>query len=384
MTAPAASNSAGARDRLAELSAAGVSIWLDDLSRERIESGNLAKLLSDRHVVGVTTNPTIFASALANGERYDDQVAGLTRGGAGVEDVITELTTDDVRNACDVLMDVFQTSGGVDGRVSIEVAPALAFDTEATIEAARNLWRKVDRPNLMIKIPATTEGLPAITEVIGDGISVNVTLIFGLERYEQVMEAYLAGLENGKNTGVDLSSVHSVASFFVSRVDSEVDKRLEKVGSDEALALRGKAAVANARLAYEKYEQVFGSDRFAALAEAGANTQRPLWASTGVKNPDYSDTLYVTELVTADTVNTMPEKTMEAFADHGEVDGDRVRGQYDDAREVMANLERLGIEYDDVIESLEREGVEKFVASWNELVATVESQMAASAEKSGQ
>jgi transaldolase len=384
MTAPAASNSAGARDRLAELSAAGVSIWLDDLSRERIESGNLAKLLSDRHVVGVTTNPTIFASALANGERYDDQVAGLTRGGAGVEDVISELTTDDVRNACDVLEDAFQTSGGVDGRVSIEVAPALAFDTEATIEAARTLWRKVDRPNLLIKIPATTEGLPAITEAIGDGISVNVTLIFGLERYEQVMEAYLAGLENAKNTGVDLSTVHSVASFFVSRVDSEVDKRLEKVGSDEALALRGKAAVANARLAYEKYEQVFGSDRFAALAEAGANAQRPLWASTGVKNPDYSDTLYVTELVTAGTVNTMPEKTMEAFADHGEVDGDRVRGQYDDAREVMAGLERLGIEYDDVIESLEREGVEKFVASWNELVETVESQMAASAEKSGQ
>jgi transaldolase len=384
MTAPAASNSAGARDRLAELSAAGVSIWLDDLSRERIESGNLAKLLSDRHVVGVTTNPTIFASALANGERYDDQVAGLTRGGAGVEDVITELTTDDVRNACDVLEDAFQTSGGVDGRVSIEVAPALAFDTEATIEAARNLWRKVDRPNLLIKIPATTEGLPAITEAIGDGISVNVTLIFGLARYEQVMEAYLAGLENAKNTGVDLSTVHSVASFFVSRVDSEVDKRLEKVGSDEALALRGKAAVANARLAFEKYEQVFGSDRFAALAEAGANAQRPLWASTGVKNPDYSDTLYVTELVTAGTVNTMPEKTLEAFADHGEVAGDRVRGQYDDAREVIASLERLGIEYDDVIESLEREGVEKFVASWNELVSTVESQMAASAEKSGQ
>ncbi|WP_148572263.1 transaldolase [Nocardioides caldifontis] len=371
----------GARDRLAELSAAGVSIWLDDLSRERIETGNLAGLVSDRHVVGVTTNPTIFASALAKGERYDDQVGGLTRGGAGVEDVITELTTDDVRNACDVLEEVFEKSGGTDGRVSIEVAPALAFDTEGTIEAARTLWRKVDRPNLMVKIPATNEGLPAITEAIGDGISVNVTLIFGLARYEQVMEAYLAGLENAKNTGVDLSTVHSVASFFVSRVDTEVDKRLEKIGTDEALALRGKAAVANARLAFEKYEQVFGSERFAALAEAGANPQRPLWASTGVKNPDYSDTLYVTDLVTAGTVNTMPEKTMEAFADHGEVEGDRVRGEYDDAREVMAALERLGIEYDDVIETLEQEGVDKFAASWNELVETVEGQMKASAEK---
>jgi len=385
MTEAASSNPTnGARDRLAELSAAGVSVWLDDLSRERIESGNLAKLVSDRHVVGVTTNPTIFASALANGERYDDQVGGLTRGGAGVEDVITELTTDDVRAACDVLEDVFQTSGGTDGRVSIEVAPALAFDTEGTIEAARTLWRKVDRPNLMIKIPATTEGLPAITEVVGDGISVNVTLIFGLARYEQVMEAYLAGLENAKNTGVDLTTVHSVASFFVSRVDSEVDKRLDAIGSDEARALRGKAAVANARLAFEKYEQVFGSERFKTLAEAGANVQRPLWASTGVKNPDYSDTLYVTELVTAGTVNTMPEKTMEAFADHGEVHGDRVRGEYDDARQLMDALAGLGIGYDDVIEALEREGVEKFVASWGELVETVEGQMAASAEKGNQ
>jgi len=365
----------GARDRLAELSAAGVSIWLDDLSRERIETGNLAKLVSDRHVVGVTTNPTIFASALANGERYDDQVGGLTRGGAAVEDVITELTTDDVRNACDVLEDVYATSGGVDGRVSIEVAPALAFDTEATIEAARTLWRKVDRPNLMIKIPATTEGLPAITEVIGDGISVNVTLIFGLARYEQVMEAYLAGLENAKNTGVDLASVHSVASFFVSRVDSEVDKLLEKVGSDEALALRGKAAVANARLAFEKYEHIFGGERFAALAEAGANPQRPLWASTGVKNPDYSDTLYVTELVTAGTVNTMPEKTMEAFADHGEVKGDTVTGKAEEAQRVFDRLAAVGIDFDDVLAALEREGVEKFSASWGELVETVEGQM---------
>ncbi len=363
------------RDRLAELSAAGVSIWLDDLSRERIESGNLAEIVAEKHVVGVTTNPTIFASALMEGERYDDQVAGLTRGGASVEDVIAELTTDDVRNACDVLADVYETSGGQDGRVSIEVPPALAFDTEGTLEAAQSLWRKVDRPNLMVKIPGTTEGLPAIVGSLGQGISVNVTLIFGLSRYEQVMDAYLTGLEQARNGGVDLSTVHSVASFFVSRVDSEVDARLEKVGSDEAMALRGKAAVANARLAFQKYEELFGGERFAALAEAGANKQRPLWASTGVKNPDYSDTLYVTDLVTAGTVNTMPEKTMAAFADHGEVAGDQVRGRYDEARQVLDELARLGIEYDDVIDTLEQEGVDKFVASWQELVGTVEGQM---------
>jgi transaldolase len=305
-------------DRLADLSAAGVSIWLDDLSRERIESGNLEHLVEDRHVVGVTTNPTIFAAALKEGQRYDDQVAGLTRAGAAVEEVIAELTTDDVRNACDLLTGAFEASSGVDGRVSIEVAPGLAFDTEGTIEAARALWRKVDRPNLLIKIPATTEGLPAITDTLGEGISVNVTLIFGLERYEQVMEAYLEGLEQARNRGVDLSTLHSVASFFVSRVDTEVDSRLEKVGTDEAMGLRGKAAVANARLAYERFEKVFASERFAALADAGARPQRPLWASTGVKNPDYPDTLYVADLVTAGTVNTMPEKTMEAFAAHGE------------------------------------------------------------------
>jgi transaldolase len=363
------------KDRLGELSAAGVSIWLDDLSRERIESGNLADLVTEKHVVGVTTNPTIFASALADGERYDDQVAFLTRAGASVEDVIVELTTDDVRNACDALMETYESSDGVDGRVSIEVPPGLAFDTEGTIEAARMLWRKVDRPNLLVKIPATTEAMPAIVATLGEGISVNVTLIFGLARYEAVMEAYIEGLEQALRGGVDLSTLHSVASFFVSRVDSEVDKRLEKVGSEEALALRGKAAVANARLAFEKYEQYFAGERFAALREAGARPQRPLWASTGVKNPEYSDTLYVTDLVTDGTVNTMPEKTMNAFADHGEVEGDQVRGRYDEARAVMDQLAGLGIEYDDVIESLEDEGVEKFVASWQELVGTVEGQM---------
>ncbi|CAA9346581.1 MAG: Transaldolase [uncultured Nocardioidaceae bacterium] len=367
--------STGQNERLAQLAAAGVSIWLDDLSRERIETGNLADLVATRSVVGVTTNPTIFATALADGERYDDQVAGLTRGGASVEDVIAEITTDDVRNACDVFLETFEATDGVDGRVSIEVPPALAFDTEGTIEAARGLWRKVDRPNLLIKIPATDEGLPAIVATLGEGISVNVTLIFGLDRYEQVMEAYLSGLEQAKNGGVDLSTLHSVASFFVSRVDAETDSRLEKIGSDEALGLRGKAAVANARLAFERFERIFADERFTALAAAGARVQRPLWASTGVKNPEYSDTLYVTELVTSGVVNTMPEKTLNAFADHGEVEGDQIRGTYDAAREHMARLADLGVKYEEVIEALEHEGVEKFVGSWHELVGTVEAQM---------
>jgi transaldolase len=362
-------------DRLKALSDAGVSIWLDDLSRERIETGNLAELVKSSSVVGVTTNPTIFAGALADGERYDAQLGELVAAGRSVDDAIFELTTTDVRDACDVLAEAFRASDGVDGRVSIEVPPGLAFDTGATVEAARKLWAAVDRPNLFIKIPATTEGLPAITEVLGDGISVNVTLIFGLARYDQVMDAYLAGLEKARDNGHALHDIHSVASFFVSRVDTEIDKRLESVGGD-ALALRGKAAVANARLAYKAYEEKFAGDRFAALEADGGNTQRPLWASTGVKNPDYDDTLYVSELVVANTVNTMPEKTMQAYADHGTLDGgDMVRPFYDDAQQVMADLADAGVDYDDVIATLEQEGVDKFVASWDELVETVRGQM---------
>jgi transaldolase len=370
-------------ERLARLHEAGVSIWLDDLSRERLELGNLADLVERRHVVGVTTNPTIFASALAEGERYDDQVAALTRAGATVDDVIVELTTDDVRNACDVLAGVHEATDGVDGRVSIEVAPTLAFDTEATLEQASVLWRKVDRPNLMVKIPATTEGLPAVTAALGQGINVNVTLIFGLDRYDTVMDAYLEGLEHARTSGVDLSQLHSVASFFVSRVDTEVDKRLDQIGTSEALALKGKAAVANARLAHRRFEEVFAGERFVDLTRHGARPQRPLWASTGVKNPDYSDTLYVSELVTTGVVNTMPEKTMEAFAEHGEVSGDRVRTRYDDAQRVMDDLAEVGVDYDDVIAALEDEGVEKFVASWNELSATVDKQMSTSRGEQG-
>jgi transaldolase len=360
-------------ERLKALADAGVSIWLDDLSRERVETGNLADLVKNNYVVGVTTNPTIFASAMSDGERYDEQLSQLAESGSDVDQVIFELTTTDVRNACDVLADVWKATDGVDGRVSIEVAPALAHDEQATIESAKELWKAVDRPNLFIKIPATTEGAPAITAALAEGISVNVTLIFGLERYRGVMEAYLTGLEQAQQNGKDLSQIHSVASFFVSRVDTEIDKRLD--ASDGPAELKGKAAIANARLAYEAFEEVFSSDRFVKLKEQGAREQRPLWASTGVKNPEYSDTMYVTDLVVPNTVNTMPEKTMQAFADHGEVRGDQVTTKYDDARKVMADLAEAGIDYDDVIETLEREGVEKFEKSWDELVETVRGQL---------
>jgi transaldolase len=360
-------------DRLKSLSAAGVSIWLDDLSRERIETGNLADLVKNDSVVGVTTNPSIFAAALADGERYDASVRELAASDADVETAVFALTTADVREACDLLRPVWEDSDGVDGRVSIEVSPTLASDTDATTASARELWAEVDRENLLIKIPATTEGAPAITTVLGEGISVNVTLIFGLDRYRGVMEAYLAGLEQALAAGHDLSRIHSVASFFVSRVDTEIDKRLEAAGAEESL--RGRAGVANARLAYQAFEEFFSGERWEALAAQGARPQRPLWASTGVKNPDYRDTMYVTDLVVAGTVNTMPEKTMQAFADHGEVEGDQVTTQYADARATMDALAEAGIDYDDVIAVLEREGVEKFVTSWEELLDTVRGQL---------
>ncbi len=366
-------------DRLKALADAGVSIWLDDLSRERIETGNLADLVKDSSVVGVTTNPTIFASAIANGERYDEQVRELVAADKPVDEVIFELTTEDVRNACDVLAPV-ATSTKDDGRVSIEVEPDLANDTDATIASAKALWSAVDRPNVLIKVPATLEGLPAITAVVAEGISVNVTLIFSVERYRAVMDAYLSGLEQARDAGIDLSGIRSVASFFVSRVDSEVDTRLDDIGSDEAKALKGKAAVANAVVAYGAFEEVVASDRWKALAADGANAQRPLWASTGVKNPDYPDTLYVTDLVVADTVNTMPEKTMQAFADHGEVEGDKVSGRSADAQAVLDQLEAVGIDWDDVMLTLETEGVDKFKKSWDELVETVEGQMEKAAQ----
>ncbi|ROQ40985.1 transaldolase [Frondihabitans sp. PhB188] len=355
----------------AELSAAGVSIWLDDLSRERIKSEGLQKLIAERNVVGVTTNPTIFASALAKGEAYDEQVAELAKAGTGVTDAVFEITTDDVADACNVFKPIYDSTAGFDGRVSIEVEPGLAHDAAGTISQAKQLYAKVDKENVLIKIPATIEGLEAITAVIAEGISVNVTLIFSLERYRAVIQAYLAGLEQAKAAGKDLSKIHSVASFFVSRVDTEIDKRLEAVGTDEAKALKGKAGVANAQLAYEVYEQAFATERATGLLAAGANKQRPLWASTGVKDPAVLDTTYVVELVAADVVNTMPEKTLEATFDHGVIAGDTITGSYAAANEVMDAIAAQGISYDDVVGVLESEGVDKFIVSWNELLDTV-------------
>ncbi|NPD07019.1 transaldolase [Nocardioides sp. zg-1308] len=360
-------------DRLKALADAGVSIWLDDLSRERLETGNLADLVQNRHVVGVTSNPAIFQSALAKGERYDAQVRELAAQGADVDKATLVITTDDVREACKVMRPVFDATDGVDGRVSIEVSPGLAHDTGETVTEAAILHKTVGEPNVMIKIPGTKEGWPAITETLAAGISVNVTLIFGLEQYRNVMEAYVTGLERASDNGHDLSGIHSVASFFVSRVDSEIDKRLEATtgGPGTDPALRGKAGVANARLAFQMYEDFFQGERWAALEAKGARKQRPLWASTGVKNPDYDDTMYVVDLVAADTVNTMPEKTLDAVADHGEVRGDRIRPFYDDAAAHMQALADAGIDYDDVIKALIKEGVDKFVVAWDELQETL-------------
>ncbi|SED23334.1 transaldolase [Nocardioides exalbidus] len=360
-------------DRLKALADAGVSIWLDDLSRERLQTGNLAELVENSNVVGVTSNPAIFQAALSDGERYDPQVRELAAAGADVEKATQTITTDDVREACKVLRPVFDVTDGVDGRVSIEVSPGLAHDTDQTVAEAAELWRIVDQPNLLIKIPGTKEGWPAITETIGAGISVNVTLIFGLEQYRNVMEAYVAGLEKAVANGHELADIHSVASFFVSRVDGEIDKRLEATteGPGTDPALRGKAGVANARLAFKLYEEFFAGERWEALEAQGARKQRPLWASTGVKNPDYDDTMYVVDLVVEDTVNTMPEKTLDAVADHGEVRGDRVRPFYDDAAAHMQALADAGIDYDDVIQVLLQEGVEKFLVAWDELQTTL-------------
>ncbi|MEU0474125.1 transaldolase [Streptomyces olivaceus] len=363
-----ATTPAGALRRLADQ---GVSVWLDDLSRRRIESGNLAELIRTKNVVGVTTNPSIFQAAIGSGEGYEEQLDDLAVRGVTVDEAVRMMTTADVRAAADVLREVYDATGGRDGRVSIEVDPRLAHDTRATVAEAGQLAWLVDRPNVMIKIPATKAGLPAITEVVGAGISVNVTLIFSLERYREVTDAYLAGLEKARAAGLDLSGIHSVASFFVSRVDSEIDRRLTLLGTEEARDLRGRAALANARLAYEAYENVFAGDRFTALAGARANPQRPLWASTGVKDPAFRDTLYVEELVAPGTVNTMPEATLDAAADHGEVRGDTVTGGYARARADLAALERLGISYDEVVEQLEQEGVAKFEAAWQDLLAAV-------------
>ena len=360
---------------VAALARHGVSVWLDDLSRDLVRSGGLQRLV-DRGVVGVTSNPTIFASALAKGSAYDDQVAELQVAGADVEDTVTAITTTDVREACDVLAPVYAATDGVDGRVSLEVDPRLAHETDRTLLQAKALHATVDRPNVMIKIPATVEGLPAITGALAGGISVNVTLIFSLDRYRAVLNAWLDGLERAVEAGRDVSTIHSVASFFVSRLDATVDARLDEIGSPEAQRLRGLAAVANARLAYQAFEEMLSSTRWSDLAAAGAHAQRPLWASTGVKDPAYPDTKYVVDLVAPDTVNTMPLATLNATEDHGEVAGDTVRDTYDDASATLDAIERLGIGYADVVAGLEREGLTKFETSWGELLQTVEQALA--------
>ncbi|QFG68740.1 transaldolase [Ornithinimicrobium pratense] len=362
------------RTILHELAEAGVSVWLDDLNRPMITDGDLQAYI-DRGVLGVTTNPTIFATALSEGEAYSDQVRQLAGSGADVDAAVHALTTEDVRNACNIFLSTFEATGGQDGRVSIEVDPRLAKDTTGTVEMAQQLWNEIDRPNLLVKIPATVEGLPAISQALAAGISVNVTLIFSLDRYRGVMNAYLTGLEQALEQGRDLSTIRSVASFFVSRVDAEIDKRLEDIGTDEALALRGKAGLANARLAYQAFEEVFSTPRWANLRDHGANLQRPLWASTGVKNPDYPDTMYVTELVAAHTVNTMPSKTLEATVDHGELRGDTVTGGYAEAQQMLDDLERMGVSYPEVVDLLEVEGVDKFEQSWAELLESVQGEL---------
>jgi len=324
----------------------------------------------------VTSNPTIFASAVTHADDYAEQVRELAARGASVDEAVREITVADVQLACDVFSGTWETTGRMDGRVSLEVSPQLAHDTDATLAQAAELWKVVDRPNLMIKIPATAEGLPAITGTLADGISVNVTLVFSVQRYREVMDAFFAGMERARANRHDLRTIASVASFFVSRVDTEVDKRLEAIGTERALTLRGQAAVANARLAYAAYQQEFTTQRWARLEEAGARPQRPLWASTGVKNPAYPDTKYVTELIAPGVVNTMPEKTLLALADHGEVPGDTVSGTAEQAQRIFDELAEVGIDLDDVFVVLEREGVEKFAASWAELGETVAAQLA--------
>ncbi|MFJ7905044.1 transaldolase [Streptomyces sp. NPDC096198] len=365
-----------ANDPLADLSACGVSVWLDDLSHELLAGGELKDLIAEKHVVGVTTNPTIFASALSRGDRYANQLSRLGAQGAQVDDAVFALTTDDVREGCRAFQEVYRSSGGVDGRVSIEVDPRVARDAEATAVQAVRLWETVGEPNLFVKIPATREGLAAIAAATARGISVNVTLIFSLDRYRKVMDAYQTGLEQALEAGLDLAGIHSVASFFVSRVDTEVDRRLDALGSPQAQELKGKAAVANARLAHQVFEQVAAEPRWQRLAAAGANVQRPLWASTGVKNPDYPDTMYVSDLVIAGTVNTMPGTTLDAFADHGSVPAHAPTAKdYAAAQAHLAALDDAGVDFADVTDVLEREGLDKFEASWAELETSVDSEM---------
>ncbi|MFI7530255.1 transaldolase [Nocardia salmonicida] len=355
-----------------QLTDAGVSVWLDDLNRQLLRSGELARLVETGVIAGVTTNPTIFHNALRDGGAYEDDLRALRDAGTSALDVVRKLTTDDVRAACDVLRPVYESTGGRDGRVSIEVDPRWAHDLENTLVEARQLWRLIDRPNLMVKIPATVECLPAITACLADGISVNVTLIFSVDRFDRVVAAFLDGLARARAAGRDVRAIGTVASFFISRVDTEVDRHLDLLSSPAAAALRGHAAIANARLAYRRYEQMLRDPRWAELSAAGAAPIRPLWASTGVKDPAYDDTRYVTELVAPGTVNTMPGATLQAVLEHGVIAGDRVTNFYDHAEGVLAALSGIGIDIGEVLDLLEQEGIAKFQASWQSLIDDVD------------
>ena len=362
--------------QISELAKSGCSVWLDDLSRAKLtgtDTHSLPPRIKNSGVVGVTTNPAIFKAAISDATEYSSDIASLS--GKSVEEVITQLTTDDVRQACDLFADIYRSSNGADGRVSIEVDPRSAHDTAATVKEGKSLWQIIDRPNVLIKVPATLAGLPAITELIGAGISVNVTLIFSIERYTQVIAAYIAGIELAAKNGLDLTQIHSVASFFISRLDTAIDPILKADGGVLASSLLGKAAIANAHLAYEQFEQEFVTGRWQALAAQGANAQRPLWASTGVKDPAYDDTRYVLELVAPNTVNTMPQSTLDAVIDHGVFKGNTIAGKYEQARTVFSQLAELGISIEKVTADIESDGVKKFADAWNELLASVKGAM---------
>jgi transaldolase len=353
---------------VADVAKGGTSIWLDDLSRAKIsgtDAHSLPSRIAKSGVVGVTTNPSIFGAAIAGADEYAADIAAMKS--ASVDDVVKKLTTDDVRAACDLFKDIYSSTKGVDGRVSIEVDPRLAHDTQATIAQGKELWSIIDRPNLMIKVPATIEGLPAITALIAAGISVNVTLIFSVKRYGAVIDAYIAGIEAATNP----THVHSVASFFISRIDSSIDALLKKDGSEVATSLLGKAAIANAHLAYQLFEEKFSSPRWQAQLARGAHKQRPLWASTGVKDPAYDDTRYVVELIAPDTVNTMPQSTLDAVIDHGKVRGNTITSNYGAAVDVLKGLSSLNISLDAVTTELEVDGVKKFAHAWDDLLANV-------------
>lgn len=358
--------------QVAKLAEIGTSVWLDDLSRDRLKTGNLREMIETTGIVGVTTNPAIFAGAMTSGTAYDEQIATLKERGAAVDEAVYEMAIDDVRAACDEFAEIYRTTDGKDGRVSIEVDPRLFADRDATLAQARQLFERVGRDNVMIKIPATPESLPAVADALAEGISVNVTLIFSVARYQEVMAAFIDGITRAHEAGLDVSKIHSVASFFVSRVDSEIDKRLDAIGNDEALALKGKAGVANAHLAYAAYEKTFA----AAELPAGANVQRPLWASTSVKSPEYPATMYVAELAGPNTVNTMPEPTLRAVLDSEDITADTLSGKEEAAVELFAQLMAVGIDAEDVFTVLEREGVEKFISSWNDLLTSMEGQLA--------